>query len=574
MTRMQTKPPPEQPVDFTGCSLFATRVGSPVMPPPESLLPPDNAVAETIELAVVDQPRSSGGARVALVESPDDVHSDAGLLALRQRLRTICLILFVGFTVFFIRQVVAEGVATAMRWNWAMVYAALVSSMVLLTVPRASARAVLRLCEILIFGGTTWFFAATIHLGICNNLRPSEVHWAVFNVTAGTTWFCVLAFIYALMMAASWQHVAVAVSVFAGAPAGVLLYDRLHYPAFAAAVNANMTVSILLMLATCGGGVVYWSYRFGQLQREAALAKRFGQYQLKRLLGRGGMGEVYLAEHVLLKRPCAIKRIRPGHDADPMTLARFEREVRATAELSHPHTVEIYDYGRAGDGTFYYVMEYLWGLTLEELVNRYGPLPASRAVYLLGQVCDALHEAHVAGLIHRDIKPGNIFAARRGGEFDFVKLLDFGLVKGTAIAESPNLSRAETVIGSPLFMAPEQATSSGDADARADIYSLGAVGYFLVAGRPPFTAATSFDILIAHARDPVAPPSQFVAGVPCDLEEILLRCLAKNPDERFPSAAALGQALANVSVAGDWARAEAHRWWQEHAGDERPGLAG
>ncbi len=279
---------------------------------------------------------------------------------------------------------------------------------------------------------------------------------------------------------------------------------------------------------------------------------------------------MYLAEHMLLKRPCALKRIRPGH-TDPTTLARFEREVRATAELSHPHTVEIYDYGRAGDGTFYYVMELLWGLTLDDLVHKHGPLPASRAVYLLRQVCDALQEAHAAGLMHRDIKPGNIYAARRGGEYDFIKLLDFGLVKGVARSEQPALSRAETVVGSPLYMAPEQSLNVQNADVRADIYALGAVGYFLVVGHPPFVSESPMEIMISHARDAVPPPSQFAAGLPRDVEAILLKCLAKDPAERFASSAALERALAACSVAGHWNRDDAADWWQTHADLVVPG---
>ncbi len=247
-----------------------------------------------------------------------------------------------------------------------------------------------------------------------------------------------------------------------------------------------------------------------------------------------------------------------------MTLARFEREVRATAELSHPHTVEIYDYGRAGDGTFYYVMELLWGLTLDDLVHKHGALSAARAVYLLRQVCDALEEAHAAGLMHRDIKPGNIYAARRGGEYDFVKLLDFGLVKRASRTDQPALSRAETLVGSPLYMAPEQSLSQHTSDVRADIYSLGAVGYFLMVGHPPFVAENPLEIMISHARDAVPPPSQLVRNLPADVEAILLKCLAKEPAERFATSAALGEALANCSVAGQWTKTDAARWWNEH----------
>ena len=202
------------------------------------------------------------------------------------------------------------------------------------------------------------------------------------------------------------------------------------------------------------------------------------------------MGEVFLAEHELLKRPCAVKLIRPEVVLRAGTIDRFEREVRINATLSHPNTVEIFDYGRTEDGTYYYVMEYLPGMSLADLVERHGPLPPGRAVYLLRQVALALQEAHEAGLIHRDIKPSNIFAARRGGMDDVAKLLDFGLVRPAATASSPRTSDEGQILGTPLYMSPEQATNSRPLDARSDIYSLGAVAYYLLTGRPPFDEGT------------------------------------------------------------------------------------
>jgi serine/threonine-protein kinase len=212
------------------------------------------------------------------------------------------------------------------------------------------------------------------------------------------------------------------------------------------------------MLAIGGSVTVYATYIINALRVEVFEYRQLNQYQLKDRIGAGGMGVVYLAEHQLLKRPCAIKLISPDRAGDPKTLARFEREVRTTARLSHPNTVEIYDYGRTDDGTFYYVMELLSGLSLAELVERNGPLPAGRAIFLLRQACGALAEAHAAGLVHRDLKPANIFAARRGSLHDFVKLLDFGLVMPLADPSTPETGREGDVAGSPPYMAPEQAT--------------------------------------------------------------------------------------------------------------------
>jgi serine/threonine-protein kinase len=319
-----------------------------------------------------------------------------------------------------------------------------------------------------------------------------------------------------------------------------------------------------LFLAILAVGTTYQARAFYRLRREVAEARRLGQYRLRRRIGAGGMGGVYLAEHRLLKRPCAVKLIRPDAVADPAARARFEREVQITAALTHPNIVAVYDYGRAEDGAYYYVMEYVPGLSLEELVERHGPLPPGRAVHLLRQVCRALCLAHAAGLIHRDIKPSNVIVAGSGGIGDQAKLLDFGLVLPPARARAPGLTREGQVLGTPLFMAPEQAAADGRAvDGRSDLYALGAVAYYLMTGRPPFEGSDGLEVLIAHARDPVVPPSRVRADHPEDLERVVLRCLAKDPAERFPDAEALERALDACDCAGDWDPERAARWWRE-----------
>jgi serine/threonine-protein kinase len=262
-----------------------------------------------------------------------------------------------------------------------------------------------------------------------------------------------------------------------------------------------------------------------------------------------------------LKRPCAIKLIRAGADADPTALARFEREVQSAARLAHPNTIEIFDYGHAGDGTFYYVMEYLKGSSLAELVQTVGPLPPGRVIYLFRQTCAALAEAHALGLVHRDLKPANIFVAVRGGESDVAKVLDFGLVKLTRDPDAPALSGVMTVSGTPMFMAPEQAAADSAMDARADIYALGAAMYHALTKRPPFYADAPSAILKALALAPVVPPSQINARVPADLEQVVLRCLAKKPADRYPNVKALSQDLGACESAADWGPNRAHAWW-------------
>ncbi len=273
------------------------------------------------------------------------------------------------------------------------------------------------------------------------------------------------------------------------------------------------------------------------------------------------MGEVYLAEHRLLKRPCAIKLIRAESGSDPTALARFEREVQSAARLSHPNTIEIFDYGHTSDGTFFYVMEYLKGLSLADLVEQVGPLPPGRVIYLFRQICAGLAEAHALGLVHRDLKPANIFVALRGGESDVAKVLDFGLVKLTREPDALALSGVMTVSGTPMYMAPEQAMGSSALDARADIYALGVAMYQALTKRSPFAGGTASAVLKAHVSEPVVAPSEVNSHIPADLERVVLRCLGKKPEDRYPSVKALSQALSACDSAGDWGPNRAQAWW-------------
>jgi eukaryotic-like serine/threonine-protein kinase len=287
-------------------------------------------------------------------------------------------------------------------------------------------------------------------------------------------------------------------------------------------------------------------------------ARKLGQYQLLELLGSGGMGEVHLAEHVLLRRPCAVKLIRPEKGGDPDALRRFEREVQTTATLTHPNTVQVFDYGRTADGTFYYVMEYLPGLTLEELVRRHGPLPPVRAVHFLRQVCGSLGEAHALGLTHRDIKPGNVMVCERGGVYDVAKVLDFGLVHiPKEDADGGALTREGTIAGTPAYISPEQAGGEGGIDPRCDLYSVGALAYFLLTGQPPFAGRSAAKMLAAHLYET---PAALPADVPADLVAVVRRCLAKAPAERWPNAASLESAFAETTAPA-WTADDARAWW-------------
>jgi serine/threonine-protein kinase len=373
-------------------------------------------------------------------------------------------------------------------------------------------------------------------------------------------WLVTMVF-YGLIVPNDWKRAAwIIVPMTLPLPA-LAVATRPFHELVAQVVTVDQVSDVFLVLLVGAICSVYGAYIMNSLRIAAVKAQKFGQYRLLRPLGEGGMGQVYLAEHQLLKRPCAIKLIRPDQAGNPQALARFEREVWATAKLTHWNTIDIYDFGRTDDGTFYYVMEYLPGLDLGELVRRFGPMPAGRVIHVLRQLAAALREAHMAGLIHRDIKPSNVIVTTRGGVYDVVKLLDFGLAKPVADEQAVQLTREGMIAGTPRYISPEQCTANGRVDARSDIYSLGALAYVLLAGRPPFNQASAVEVVIAHLHEQVPPVSRWVVSVPEDLEAIVLRCLAKQPQDRFPNVEQLDAALAACQSAGDWTQDQARAWW-------------
>jgi serine/threonine protein kinase len=302
-----------------------------------------------------------------------------------------------------------------------------------------------------------------------------------------------------------------------------------------------------------------------RVMRKAVLAtKTLGQYQLDEKIGAGGMGVVYRGRHALLRRPTAIKLL-DVEKTTPETIRRFEREVQITSQLNHPNTVAIYDYGHTPEGVFYYAMEYLEGINLEQLVRLHGPQCEGRVIYILRQVCGSLSEAHQVGLIHRDVKPANIILTQRGGVPDFAKLLDFGLVKAVGTEAEAGLTASGAVTGTPLYLSPEAIQRPRELDLRGDLYAVGAVAYFLLTGTPVFEARTVVDLLMHHINTPPQPPSQRLGKfISPDLEHLVLRCLAKRPDDRPATARELVDDLARCSTCGDWTEAEAAAWWGAH----------
>ncbi len=318
-----------------------------------------------------------------------------------------------------------------------------------------------------------------------------------------------------------------------------------------------VAVSIALSIYTAVAGRLN-----RQAQRAALEARQLGQYTLDEKLGEGGMGVVYRAHHSMLHRPTAVKFLNI-EKSNEQTLARFEREVQLTSQLNHPNTICIYDYGRTPEGVFYYAMEYLNGIDLEQLVEQHGPLPEARVVHVLRQVCGSLAEAHGIGLIHRDIKPANMVLNARGGQFDVVKLLDFGLVKAMDSRRQANVTSAGSMTGTPLYLSPEAIQSPDDVDHRGDLYALGAVGYFLLTGKPVFDGRSVIDILQGHVSGTPEPPSARLGKpVSPQLEQLLLRCLAKNPNDRPQSAGDLADELDRCPTLDTWTMKLAQAWWE------------
>jgi len=300
------------------------------------------------------------------------------------------------------------------------------------------------------------------------------------------------------------------------------------------------------------------------LNRRIDQVKQLGQYTLIEKIGEGGMGAVYRARHAMLRRPTAVKTLK-SDIASPSTIARFESEVQLTAELTHPNTIEIFDYGRTPDGIFYYAMEFLDGPSLSQLVDRSGPIPPSRVVHILKQVTGSLEEAHSVNLLHRDVKPANVILCRRGGREDVVKLVDFGLVKDILHPDDATRTSPNLVAGTPGYVAPERLKNARYLDPRSDLYSVGAVAYYLLTGTEVFEGDTAAEVCQeAVARDPVAPSERLGQTLPADLERLVLDLLARDPAGRPAGASALLERLEALEVP-PWTREDARRWWEANA---------
>ncbi len=439
-----------------------------------------------------------------------------------------------------------------------LVLASLIASYLIMRQNKNLSNLVLRSIESILFGGVAIQFAVMMSTRLIEYADRQDATSLVGTHHLYMTAFCLHIMTYGFFMPNTWKRAAIVTLCLAAIPYVAWFITAAYHPnveTLFATNKATSPVSFTLISALIAS---FGSHIINASRKEAFQAKQMMQYRLKDRIGSGGMGDVYRAEHVLLKRSCAIKLIHADKALDQATLERFEKEVIATAKLSHWNTIDIYDYGHTPDGTFYYVMELLDGMNLQDLVNSNGPLQVERAVYLILQACDALSEAHSKGLIHRDIKPGNLFVTNRGGHKDVMKVLDFGLVKelNTELVSNDPSQANKTpgrFSGTPLYMAPEQAFHYEGVDARSDLYALGAVLFFVLTGQPPFQRPTVAQLLTAHIAEPVPKPSSIRNAIPACLDAVVLKCMAKEREDRYQSAAELSEALRETALSDRWA---------------------
>jgi len=429
---------------------------------------------------------------------------------------------------------------------------------------------------LLLDAGLVFLVLTAAIIGLLNHWMPSPGGSpvggrAMATVASRVSWICVVILIYpaiapntptkilgAGLIAASMDPLGLGVAVLRGVPLSLTPFE------FAWSYLPNYLCAIIAVLP---------AHIIVRLGRQVRSARELGSYELVSLIGKGGMGEVHRARHRLLARPAAIKLIRPDVLGDSttreaeVTISRFRREAEAVASLRSPHTIDLYDFGVTDSGAFYFVMELLEGVDLESLIERHGPVPAERAIHLIEQACSSLAEAHARGMIHRDVKPSNIHTCRMGLEVDFVKVLDFGLVKTQRAggAESALLTAPEVTTGTPAFMAPEAIEEGGTIDARVDIYALGCVLYWLVTGHLVFDAVNPVAMMMKHLHDAPVPPSRRTElPIPPELDALILACIAKRPTDRPADASALAAGLAACPVPRPWDGARAREWWDLH----------
>jgi hypothetical protein len=517
---------------------------------------------------IIQRPSSSaeGGGRSTTALPPDLLDKA------RDRVKLIA-VLFLGANLAILFSdvpaegfgVLAEGLAEAVSWIMVLMSAGLY---IIARSKRFPPQLVMNLalvfeiavCLLLALSIPRAHYATAVQLGVEGSLT---------DLLPFATWVTAIIILFPLIVPSPpaktlWVAVVAAATVPLGL--GVLEYAGVFELEPRAYPRSLLSPAIAVAIAYFGSRVVY------SLGQEVTRARDMGSYHITELLGRGGMGEVWKAQHRMLARPAAIKLVQAqslgaaDQAALDTLLKRFEREAQTTASLRSPHTIALYDFGVTDDDTFYYVMELLDGYNLETLVDRFGPVPPERAIYLLRQVCHSLAEAHDRDLIHRDIKPANVFTCSYGRERDFVKLLDFGLVKVRAEqGDDIKLTTGDFAGGTPGFMAPEQVLDDSKVDGRTDIYAVGCLAYWLLSGRLVFEGATPIAVVTSHVHKQPIPLSQVAQQeIPSRLERMIMACLEKDSGDRPRNADVLAEALAACETAAAWTPERAAEWWEEY----------
>ena len=498
--------------------------------------------------------------------------SDEALV--RGRIRASALVLLAAQIAFAIRGVVLNA------WPTPATAAIIVFLFAVVTWLYSAARLpmlTLRLMESAVFFGVSTQLGLQLHdqlqqLTAQDHSDPVEAAQLAVAFVAAVKDQIIATFgvmmIYGMFIPNTARRAALMVCVMAVIPGVVIAVNQSSLEAISSFRSQYVTAAglfsgNLLALAVAAGCAIYGTAIMNRWRNRALEAEQLGQYRLGEKIGSGGMGDVYLAEHRLLKRTCAVKLIRSEMSEDATIVSRFEREVQATASLTHWNTVQVFDYGQTVEGTFFYVMEHLHGCNLRQVVQQTGPLSQDRTVFILKQVVEALREASAHGLVHRDIKPSNIFLAQAGARHDVVKLLDFGLVRPLANVNDGELSAGNELKGSPRYMCPEQAQGMSP-DSRGDLYSLGATAYFLLSGRSPFDLDNALQLVIAHATATPASFEEIGVTVSPELERIVMKCLEKKPEDRYQTPDELLQALNATTVPSLWTWDRAADWWTEN----------
>ncbi|AMV31023.1 Serine/threonine-protein kinase PrkC [Pirellula sp. SH-Sr6A] len=497
-----------------------------------------------------------------------DVHgfSDESAALLRTRLLGASLLLGMIFVTTFIGNLVAQ--IHDLWWLRLLVIVAILGNGALLYLCKDRLSLIaLRCVELVLFGSIALQLNLMLIARLSSFAASQDAVSANVSIQQFVAAICILIFTYGVLIPNTWRRGAAITFVLALLPYASVAFASIRLHELSELLATNRATVPLPLPFVAAFVATFASHVINSVREEAFEAKQWGQYRLMEKLGSGGMGEVYKAEHRMLKRPCAIKIIRPSKERDSDSVQQFEKEVKLTAKLTHWNTVEIFDYGKTEDGTFYYVMELLPGMTLEQIVERYGPISPSRVRYLMKQVCCALREAHSLGLIHRDIKPANIFASERGGCFDVAKLLDFGLVheRQSRLVDQQNDT---SFSGTPHYISPEQVNRYNEVDGRADIYSLGAVMFYLLTGRTPFEGRSPIEIIVAHQSRELPDLRQLNPAIPEEVNDVVHRCMAKVPSQRYPSMNELLLALETLRLADDWDSDRAEFWWKERSDRE------